>query len=212
LPKVLIADDHAIVRAGYRQFLESEPGITNIGEASNAQEVLDQLRVESWDLVLLDIQMPDRSGLDLLKYICAQYRSVLVLITSGLPEELYAGNALRAGARGYLSKGTDPEEVLQAIRTVLAGRRYVSAAFAEQMAADLDHGRNQGKPLHSSLSTRELQTFCKIAGGSTVAQIAAELSLSAKTVSTYRSRILEKMCMKSNTDITAYALRNGLIQ
>jgi DNA-binding NarL/FixJ family response regulator len=212
LANVLIADDHAVVRAGYRQFLESEPAIRVIGEASNSEEVLNQLRTGSWDLMLLDINMPDRSGLDLLKYVTTHYPSLYVLITSGLPEEVYAGNALRAGARGYLSKGSDPDELLRAMRVVLAGRRYVSAMLAERMAADLDSGRNRNEPLHAALSTRELQTFCKIAGGFTIAEIAKELGLSVKTVSTYRTRILEKMSLKSNADITAYAMRNGLVQ
>ncbi|HEY2685016.1 MAG TPA: response regulator transcription factor [Steroidobacteraceae bacterium] len=212
MAKVLIADDHAVVRAGYRQFLEADSNIKKVGEASSGNDVLDQLRQDQWDVVLLDINMPDRSGLDILRHITAHHPSVSILVMSGLPEELYARNVLRAGAKGYLSKGSDPQELLRAIRLVIGGRRYVSPALAEQMAADLENGRNQDAPLHSLLSTREFQIFCKIAGGATVSEIGAELSLSVKTVSTYRTRILEKMSFKSNADITAYALRNGLIQ
>lgn len=212
MANILIADDHAVVRAGYRQFLETEAAVKKVGEASSGNDVLDQLRQDHWDVVLLDINMPDRSGLDILRHITAHHPSVSILVMSGLPEDLYARNVLRAGAKGYLSKGSDPQELLRAVRLVLGGRRYVSPALAEQMAADLDSGRSQDEPLHSSLSTREFQIFCKIAGGATVSKIGAELSLSVKTVSTYRTRILEKMSFKSNADITAYALRNGLIQ
>jgi two-component system invasion response regulator UvrY len=163
-------------------------------------------------LLLMDIHMPDRSGLDILKHVTSGYPDVRVLIMSGLPEEQYARNVLRAGASGYLSKGGSPEEFLKAVRLVLNGRRYVSAALAESMAADLENPRDQNQPLHTALSTREFQIFCKLAAGSSVGSIGEELSLSVKTVSTYRSRILEKMSFSSNADMTSYALRNGLIQ
>jgi two-component system, NarL family, invasion response regulator UvrY len=212
MSRVLIADDHAVVRAGYRQFLEADTSITEIGEAGSGTETLDALRRQEWDLLLMDIHMPDRGGLDVLKHVTASYPDVRVLIMSGLPEEQYARNVLRAGASGYLSKGGSPEEMLRAVRIVLNGRRYVSATLAESMAADLENPRDQNQPLHVSLSTREFQIFCKLAGGASVSDIAAELSLSVKTVSTYRSRVLEKMAFSSNADITSYALRNGLIQ
>ena len=212
MSRVLIADDHAVVRAGYRQFLESEPAITDIGEAISGNDTLDQLRRQEWDLLLMDIHMPDRSGLDILKHVMSGYPDVRVLIMSGLPEEQYARNVLRAGASGYLSKGGSPEEFLKAVRAVLMGRRYVSAALAESMAADLESPMDQAGPAHSRLSSREFQIFCKLAGGTGVSAIAAELSLSVKTISTYRSRVLEKMRFTSNADITGYALRNGLIQ
>ena len=207
MSRVLIADDHAVVRAGFRQFLESDPTINAIGEAASGNETLDILRRQEWDLVLLDIHMPDRSGLDILRHIQTGHPTVRVLVMSGLPEQQYAVNVLRAGASGYLSKDSAPEELM---RTVLAGRRYVSAALAEILVADLDG--DPDKPLHARLSTREFQIFCKLAAGRGVSDIANELSLSVKTVSTYRSRILEKMSISANADITTYALRNGLIQ
>ena len=212
MSRVLIADDHAVVRAGYKQFLEADPSITDVGEAASGSEALDALRRKEWDLLLMDIHMPDRSGLDILKHVTSGYPDVRVLIMSGLPEEQYARNVLRAGASGYLSKGGSPEEFLKAVRLVLNGRRYVSAALAESMAADLENPRDQNQPLHTALSTREFQIFCKLAAGSSVGGIGEELSLSVKTVSTYRSRILEKMSFSSNADMTSYALRNGLIQ
>jgi two-component system, NarL family, invasion response regulator UvrY len=209
---VLIADDHAVVRAGYKQFLDAEAGITAIGEASSGDETLNQLRRNRWNLLLMDIHMPNRSGLDILKYVKTGYPQVRVLIMSGLPEEQYARNVLRAGASGYLSKGGTPEELLKAVRTVLQGRRYVSSALAEAMAMDLEFPQNQNKPPHSHLTAREFQVFRKLAAGVGITNIASELSLSVKTVSTYRTRILEKMKMNTNAEMTGYALRNGLIQ
>jgi two-component system, NarL family, invasion response regulator UvrY len=211
MSRVLIADDHAVVRAGYKQFLEAEAGITAIGETASGNETLDQLRRHDWDLLLMDIHMPDRSGLDILKHVTSGFPKVRVLIMSGLPEEQYARSVLRAGASGYLSKGGSPEELLKAVRTVLVGRRYVSASLAESMAADLESSSDQNQPLHDRLSVREFQIFGKLAAGAGVGEIAEELSLSVKTISTYRSRILEKMDFASNADMTAYALRNGLI-
>lgn len=209
---VLIADDHAVVRAGYKQFLDAEAGITAIGEASSGDETLNQLRRKRWNLLLMDIHMPNRSGLDILKHVKTGYPQVRVLIMSGLPEEQYARNVLRAGASGYLSKGGTPEELLKAVRTVLQGRRYVSSALAEAMAVDLEFPQNQNKPPHSHLTAREFQVFRKLAAGVGITNIASELSLSVKTVSTYRTRILEKMKMNTNAEMTGYALRNGLIQ
>jgi DNA-binding NarL/FixJ family response regulator len=212
MSRVLIADDHAVVRAGYRQFLEEDPSISEIGESASGSETLDILRRQEWDLLLMDIHMPDRSGLDILRRVITGYTDVKVLIVSGLPEEQYARNVLKAGASGYLSKGGSAEEFLRAVRMVLGGRRYVSASLAEAMAADLESSRDQTQPLHATLSSREFQIFCKLAAGGSISTIGIELSLSPKTVSTYRSRILEKMNFKSNADMTAYALRNGIIQ
>ena len=161
--RVLIADDHAVVRAGFKQFLEADSSINAVGEAASGNETLDQLRKQEWDLVLLDIHMPDRSGLDILRHIQTGHPSVRVLVMSGLPEQQYAVNVLRAGASGYLSKDSAPEELMKAVRTVLAGRRYVSAALAEILVADLDG--DPDKPLHARLSTREFQIFCKLAAG-----------------------------------------------
>jgi two-component system, NarL family, invasion response regulator UvrY len=212
MSRVLIADDHAVVRAGYRQFLEMEPSITEIGEASTGNETLNALRKKNWNLVLMDINMPGRSGLDILRHVRASYPQVHVLIMSGLAEEQYARNVLRVGASGYLSKGGSPEELLKAVRLVLSGRRYVSDSLAESMAADLEGPREQSQSQHDALSSREFQIFCKLAAGASIKDIADELSLSSKTVSTYRSRILDEMSFASNADITTYALRNGLIQ
>jgi two-component system, NarL family, invasion response regulator UvrY len=210
MSRILIADDHAVVRAGIRQFLEEDPSIKVIGEATTGSETLDQLRAAKWDLVVLDINMPDRSGLDVLKHIKSGHPEVRVLIMSGFPERQYAVNVLKAGASGYLPKDSPPEDLLKAVHTVLAGRRYVSANLAEILVSDLNS--DSEKPLHTRLSEREFQIFCKIAAGAAVSAIATELSLSVKTVSTYRTRILEKMSFKSNADMTSYALRNELIQ
>jgi DNA-binding NarL/FixJ family response regulator len=206
----LIADDHAVVRAGLRQFLEEDPGIGEIGEASTGREVLEALRAGRWDLLILDINMPDRSGLDILSHIRAAGFTTRVLVMSGLPERQYALNVLRAGARGYLSKDGAPEELLKAVRAILDGRRYVSPALAEMLVSELD--QDVEKPLHARLSEREFQVLCKLAAGRAVSDIAGELCLSVKTVSTYRTRVLEKMHLQTNADLTTYALRNGLIQ
>jgi two-component system, NarL family, invasion response regulator UvrY len=210
MTKVLLADDHAMVRAGLRQFLVEDRSITEIGEAASGNETLDKLRAGNWDLVILDINMPDRSGLDILRYIRASYPDTKVLVLSGFPERQYAINVLKAGAGGYLPKECAPEELLKATRTVMQGRRYVSANLAELLLSDLDGDSDQ--PLHRRLSEREFQIFCKLATGRAVSSIADELCLSVKTVSTYRTRILEKMSLATNADITTYALRNGIIQ
>lgn len=207
---VLIADDHPMVRAGMRQFLESEIKPRHIAEAGTGQEVLDKLRAERFDLLILDINMPDRGGLDILRNIQASQPQLRVLVVSGYPERQYAVNVLKAGAAGYLQKEAASEELVKAVNVVLSGRRYVSATLAEQLVKDLDGDRDQ--PAHAALSEREFQIFCKLAMGRSVSDIARELFLSVKTVSTYRSRILEKMSFASNADMTTYALRNELIQ
>ncbi len=210
MSKILIADDHAVVRAGIRQYLEAESSIREIGEAASGRDTLEQLRAREWDLVLLDIFMPDQSGLDILREIQNGYPKVRVLMLSGLPEEQYALSVLRAGASGYLPKDSAPEELIKAVLTVLAGRRYVSPEVAELLVAGMD--KNPGGQQHERLSTREFQVLSKLAAGRAVSEIAEELQLSVKTVSTYRSRVLEKMGLKTNADLTSYALRHGLIQ
>jgi two-component system invasion response regulator UvrY len=210
MTRVLIADDHAVVRAGLRQFLETDQSIREIGEAATGREALEQLRNGKWDLLLLDINMPDRSGLDVLRQVRSTHPDTRVLVLSGYPERQYAVNVLRAGASGFLSKESAPEELLKAVRTVLGGRRYVSSALAELLVSDLD-GDAQ-RPLHARLSEREFQILCKLAAGRAVSEIADELCISVKTVSTYRSRVLQKMDLKTNADLTAYALHNELIQ
>jgi len=210
MTRILIADDHAVVRAGLRQFLEADPAIRDIGEAASGHEALEKLRMGTWHLLLLDINMPDRSGLDILRQVRSTHPDTRVLILSGFPERQYAVNVLRAGASGFLSKESAPDELLKAVKTVLSGHRYVSGALAEQLASDLD-GDAQ-RPLHSKLSEREFQILCKLAAGRAVSEIANELFISVKTVSTYRTRVLEKMNFKTNADLTAYALHNALIQ
>ncbi|MGA2562812.1 MAG: response regulator transcription factor [Steroidobacteraceae bacterium] len=209
MAKVLIADDHPMTRAGLRHFLEDERSVTQIGEAGTGEETLDQLRSGSWDLVILDINMPDRGGLDILRHVRASYPQVKVLVVSAFPERQYAINAIKAGAGGYLPKESASEELLRAVRVVALGRRYVTPNMAELMASELDSNNNE--PLHRRLSEREFQIFCKLAAGHTVSAIANELCLSVKTVSTYRTRVLEKMSLLTNADITTYALRNELI-
>jgi DNA-binding NarL/FixJ family response regulator len=210
MTRVLVADDHALLRSGVRQLLESEPGIEEIGEAASGRETLDVLRASAWDLLILDINMPDRSGLDVLRHVRSVHPETRVLVLSGFSERQYALNVLRAGASGYVNKEMAPEELLSAVRTVLRGRRYVTPVLAELLVSELDSDAD--RPLHSRLSEREFQIFCKLAAGRAVSEIANELCLSVKTVSTYRSRILEKMNFGTNADLTAYALRNGLIQ
>jgi len=206
---ILIADDHAVVRAGLRQFLE-EGCVGDVAEAATGQQAMDLLRAKRFDLLILDINMPGRGGLDILKNVRASFPDTRVLIVSGFPERQYAVNVLKAGASGYLSKESAPEELIKAVQIVLSGRRYVSSTLAEQLVQDLD--LDSDKPMHASLSEREFQIFCKLATGGAVSEIARELCLSVKTVSTYRSRVLEKMNLRTNADITTYALKNGLIQ
>jgi two-component system, NarL family, invasion response regulator UvrY len=210
MSRVLIADDHAVVRAGLRQFLEMDQTIRHIGEAGSGRETMEQLRESEWNLLLLDINMPDRNGLDILRHVRATHPQTKVLMLSGLPERQYAVNVLRAGASGFLSKDSAADELLKAVRTVLSGHRYVSESLADVLIMDMDNDSEQ--PLHSRLSEREFQILCKLAAGRAVSEIGAELCISVKTVSTYRSRILEKMSFKTNADLTTYALRSGLIQ
>ena len=209
MTRVLIADDHALFRAGLRQFLVESLPSAEIGEAATGSETLTLLQRKGWDLLVLDINMPDRSGLDILRHVKAGHPGTRVLVLSGYPERQYALNVLRAGASGYIAKDAAPEDLLKAVRMVLKGRRYVSESLAELLLLDLDRG---DKPLHSLLSDREFQIFGKLAAGQAVSEIGRELCLSVKTVSTYRTRILEKMRMKSNADLTSYALRNEIIQ
>lgn len=210
LPKILLADDHAIVRMGLRQLLEGDCASYETGEAASGRETLDKLRHQHWDLLILDIHMPDRSGMDILHQVHVSHPATRVLILSGLPARQYAVNVLRAGASGYLGKEMAPEELTIAVRTVLSGRRYVDTALADLLVCELD--RDCAQPAHAQLSKREFQVFCKLAHGCTVSAIACELCLSVKTISTYRARVIEKMGFSNNADITAYALRHEIIQ
>jgi DNA-binding NarL/FixJ family response regulator len=208
--RILIADDHAIVRAGLKQFIAEEQDMTVAGEATTGAEAVAFVRGSECDVVLLDIAMPDINGVDTLRQLKQIKPALPVLILSGYPEKQYALNLLRTGASGYINKETASEQLVAAIRAVTQGRKYVSAAVAEVLVDDLGGDPNQ--PPHASLSEREFQIFCKLAAGKPVSKIADELFLSVKTVSTYRARILQKMDMKTNADLTYYAIKNQLIQ
>jgi len=208
--RILIADDHAIVRAGLKVFVAAEIDMEVAAEAGTGAETIELVRAGDFDVVLLDIAMPDRNGVDTLKTLKALRPELPVLILSGFAEQQYALNLLRAGASGYLNKEAAPAQLVGAIRTVVQGRKYVSPQLAEILADGVTGDAE--RPLHTRLSQREFQIFCKLAAGVAVSQIAGELFLSVKTVSTYRARILEKMGVASNADLTYYAIKNGLIQ
>jgi len=209
MPKILIADDHAVVRKGLMKILtESDAGIS-VDEAGDGQEALTRVLRERYELVLLDISMPGRGGLEVLKEIRSHRPHLPVLVISMHPEEEYAVRALRAGASGYAIKDTAAKELAGAIRKVLGGGRYVSASLAENLARDL--GSKNDRLPHETLSDREYQVLRMIASGKKVSEIAGELSLSVKTISTYRSRILEKMQAKNNAELTRYAFENRLV-
>jgi DNA-binding NarL/FixJ family response regulator len=205
-----IVDDHAIVRTGLRQFFSEQVDLRVCGEASNGHEALELVRQGEIDVLLMDLSMPDQSGVDALAAIKARAPELPVLILSGFPEEHYATALLKQGAAGYLNKECDPEEIVKAIRTVFRGRKYITAGVAERLAETL--GGDADKLPHELLSERELQVFLRLARGETVGHIADGMSLSVKTVSTYRTRVMEKMALASNSDLTYYALKNGLIQ
>jgi two-component system invasion response regulator UvrY len=207
--RILVADDHAVVRNGLKQIVSDTPDMVVAAEASNGQEVLNKALEDDYDIVLLDITMPDRSGLDILKEIKSQKPELPVLILSIHPEEQYAVRALKAGAAGYLTKESAPEELIRALRRVSGGGKYITSALAEKLASVLKTGAE--KPLHQTLSDREYQVLCMIASGKRVKQIANELLLSTKTISTYRSRILRKMNMNNNIELTRYAIQNQLV-
>jgi two-component system invasion response regulator UvrY len=208
--KVLVCDDHAIVRTGLKQILDEAPDMEVCGEAATGTEALQKLREVECDVVLLDIAMPEKNGIDTLKQIKQQKPNLAVLVLSMYPEEQYAISLLRAGAAGYMTKESATDQLLSAIRKVAQGGKYISPTLAEILASEL--GGESDKPLHESLSKREFQIFCKLAAGQTVSDIATEIFLSVKTVSTYRSRVLEKMKMKNNAELTYYAVKNGLIE
>lgn len=208
--RIVIADDHAIVRTGLREFFADQVDLRVTGEAANGSEALDLVRQGDLDVLLLDLSMPDQSGVDALAAIHARKPELPILILSGFPEAHYATMLIKQGASGYLNKECDPEEIVNAIRTVARGRKYISAAVAEQLASGLDS--TAAKAPHELLSEREFQVFLRLAKGETISRIADGMSLSVKTVSTYRSRVMEKMALESNSDLTYYALKSGLIQ
>ena len=208
--KILIADDHAIVREGLKQIVADTSDMVVAGEAVDGQEVLEQARKEDWDLILLDISMPGRGGIDILKELKIEKPKLPVLVLSMYPEEQYAIRALKAGASGYLTKESAPEELIEAIRKVSQGRKYISVALAESLAFHV--GTNSEKPLQETLSNREYQVMLMLASGKTVKEIAKDLSLSVKTISTNRVRALRKMGMKNNAEITYYAIKHELVK
>jgi DNA-binding NarL/FixJ family response regulator len=208
--RVAIVDDHAIVRAGLKQYFADQVDLKVTGEAANGREALDLVRKGEVDVLLMDLSMPDQSGVDALAAIKARAPDLPVLILSGFPEEHYATTLLRQGAAGYLNKECDPEEIVKAIRTVHRGRKYITPGVAELLADGLS-GAGE-RPPHEQLSEREFQVFLRLAKGETIGHMADSMSLSVKTVSTYRTRVMEKMKLSSNSDLTYYALKNGLIQ
>jgi DNA-binding NarL/FixJ family response regulator len=207
--RILVADDHTIVREGLKQILGDVSDMAVRDEAASSQEALAKVRADQFDVVLLDISMPGRSGLEILKEIKAERPHLPVLILSMHAEEQYAVRALRAGASGYLTKASAPDELIGAIRKVSCGRKYVSASLAEKLARELDIDTK--KPPHETLSDREYQVMLMLASGKSVKEIADELCLSVKTISTYRARVMEKMNMKRNAELTLYAIQNGLV-
>lgn len=208
--RIAIVDDHAIVRAGLRQFFADHTDLCVVAEASNGRDAIDLVRNGGIDVMVMDLSMGEQGGVEALVAIKARAPDLPVLILSALPETIYATALLQQGASGYLGKDCDPEHIVDAIRTVSRGRKYISTLVAEQLADALVGGVE--KPPHQKLSQRELQVFLRLAAGEAVGHIATHMSLSIKTVSTYRARIMEKLNLASNSDLTYYALKNGLIQ
>jgi DNA-binding NarL/FixJ family response regulator len=207
--RVLIADDHPLIRRGLRDLLEAEGNMRVAAEASNAAEVLEKVRKEPFDIVIMDITMPGRTGLDALRDLKKEFPKLPVLMLSIHPEDQYAIRAIKAGAAGYLTKESAPEELVNAIEKVISGGRYVSTHLAQRMAEEL--GGLAGREPHELLSDREFEVLCLIGQGQSVTQIADRMSLSVKTVSTYRARILEKTGLKSTADLIRYALEHNLV-
>jgi DNA-binding NarL/FixJ family response regulator len=208
--KILIADDHPIVRRGLKQILAEEPDLAIAGEARSSQEVMELVRKQDWNAVILDITMPGRGGLETLKEIKKERPKLPVLILSMHSEDQYGVRALKAGAAGYMTKESAPEKLVQALRKIIKGGKYISPTLAEKLVLDLE--RDTPNSPHETLSDREHQVMRMIALGKKVSEIAIDLFLSVKTISTYRSRILKKMKMKNNAELTHYAIKHGLVQ
>lgn len=208
--RILVADDHGVVRKGLTQIVADSPGMEVTGEAATSQEALELVRSKPFDVVILDIAMPGRGGLDILRELKAENPALKVLVLSMYPEEQYAIRSLRDGASAYLTKGSPPEELVQAIRTVAAGKRYITPSIADRLATYIEDSSQQ--PPHETLSDRELQVLVLIGSGKQLTEIAQELNLSIKTVSTYRARILLKMGMETNAHLIRYALQHGLVE
>lgn len=208
--KVFIADDHALIREGIKKLLDPEGDVKIVGETSNPFEVIDQIKKSNCDILILDLSMPGKSGLDILKEIKIVLPKVKVLIMTMMPEDQFAKRTLKAGAYGYITKDRAAEELLLAIRKVAAGKKYVTQSLAEKLVDDLDD--TSEKPLHEILSDREFQILKMMAKGQSQTNIANELSISVSTVNTYRSRIFEKLNLHSNAELIHYAFQNNLIE
>jgi two-component system, NarL family, invasion response regulator UvrY len=206
--KILIADDHAIVREGLKQIIANEPSLAVTGEAANGQETLELVCKDNFDIILLDIAMPEKDGLSILKHLKREKFELPVLVLSMYPEEQYAMRALKMGAAGYLTKVSAPNELIKAIKKISTGKKYITDSLAEKLAHYLDVDTE--KPSHECLSDREFQVMRMIASGKTVKKIAEELSLSVNTISTYRIRVLNKMKMTTNSELTRYAIKSQL--
>jgi len=207
--RILIADDHSLVRRGLMQVVSDEVDMTVAAEVASADELMARLEAADFDVLVLDLNMPGKGGLEVLKEIRARFPKLPILVLSMQPEDPYAIRVLKAGAAGYLTKESAPELLVTALRKVYAGGKYVSAAVAELLADQLD---GDAKPAHLALSKREHRVLCELARGRTVSEVALELSLSVKTISTYRTRLLEKLGLANNAELMRYALRNQLVE
>lgn len=207
--RIAIVDDHQIVRAGFREMLGDAVQLRIVFEAASGEEAISTLREQPCDVMLLDLSLPGQSGLDVLRTVRQRFPEVAVLVLSGFPEERYALSMIRNGASGYICKDCEREELIKAIQTVAAKRRYVSARTAELLAEEMLGGGSAAP--HEALSEREMQVFLRLADGESVSDIAGALNLSVKTISTYRTRLLEKLELASNAELATYAVRNGLL-
>jgi len=207
--RVILCDDHALIRRGIRDTLSDAPDIEVVGEAGDYGELRSLMREQACDVLVLDINLPGRSGLDVLHVLKEEGATVRVLVVSMYPEDQYAIRALRAGAYGYVNKGGDTQQIVEAVRMVAQGRKYITPEIAQMLAESLT--QPQVEVAHEKLSDRELQTLVLIASGKRLSDIAAELTLSPKTVSVYRARVLEKLALTNNSELTVYAIRNGLV-
>lgn len=207
--KILIVDDHTVVRAGLRQIISEAADMQVVAEAASAKEALEKVASQEFELVLLDVSLPDKNGLEVLKQIKGAYPMIRVLLLSMHAEDQYGIRALKAGAAGYLTKESAPEQLIAALRKVSQGGKYITPSLAEQIVYSFESDANN--PPHENLSDREYEVMCLIASGKTVKEIGEQLFLSVKTVSTYRARVLEKMHLKNNSELTNYAIKNRLV-
>jgi len=211
MAQILIADDHAVVRRGVKQILEEEPGLKVLGQATNGYEVIQKIQEKNWDILILDITLPDRNGLDVLKEVKSLRPDLPVLILSIHPEEEFAVRALKLKASGYVAKGSVPEELVLATKMILKGHRYISPSLTEKIASYLELDNDIEKSLHERLSKREKEVLIMIASGKSITDIAEAIYLSVQTVSTYRKRILEKLNLKTTAGLIRYAIENCLV-